>query len=148
MKRSEIRGNPMGMAPIPQLLWKNTLPLMFSLLAHSLYNFVDSVFVSHVSEKALTALSMAAPVQSMIGALGLGIAVGLNAAVSKAMGEQNEQKVRDTASAALWLSVAAWLIVVTVCIIGVEPYFAWQSAGDPEIAEAGVFSGYIRSMGL
>jgi len=142
VKESVLHDNSMGTAPIAQLLWKNTIPLMFSLLAHSLYNFVDSVFVSHVSEKALTALSMAAPVQSLIGALGLGIAVGLNAAVSKAMGEQNEQKVRDTASAALWLAVAAWLIMVTVCIVGFEPYFAWQSAGDPEIAEAGV--AYLR----
>jgi len=142
VNRRENRDNAMGTAPIAQLLWKNSVPLMFSLLAHSLYNFVDSVFVSYVSEKALTALSMAAPVQSLIGALGLGIAVGLNAAVSKAMGERDEQKVRDTASAALWLAVAAWLIVVTVCIIGVEPYFVWQSAGDPEITEAGV--AYLR----
>ena len=111
-------------------------------MPHSLYNFVDSVFVSHVSEAALTALSMAAPVQALIGALGCGIAVGLNAAISKAMGEKNAQKVRDTASAALWLAVAAWLMVALVCILGVEPYFAWQSAGDQEIAEAGV--SYLR----
>ena len=76
----------------------------------------------------MTALSMAAPVQALIGALGCGIAVGLNAAISKAMGEKNAQKVRDTASAALWLAVAAWLMVALVCILGVEPYFAWQSA--------------------
>lgn len=138
VKRSEIRVNPMGTAPIPQLLWKNSIPLIFSLLAHSLYNFVDSVFVSHVSEAALTALSMAAPVQAIIGALGCGIAVGLNAAISKAMGEKDEQKVRNTAAASLWLAVAAWLIVAVVCILGVEPYFAWQSAGNQEIAEAGV----------
>ena len=142
MKENENRGNPMGTAPIPQLLWKNSIPLIFSLLAHSLYNFVDSVFVSHVSEAALTALSMAAPVQAIIGALGCGIAVGLNAAISKAMGEKDEQKVRDTASAALWLAGAAWLIVAAVCILGVEPYFAWQSAGNQEIAEAGV--SYLR----
>lgn len=86
MNRSETHGNPMGTAPIPQLLWKNSIPLIFSLLANSLYNFVDSIFVSHVSEAALTALSMAAPVQALIGALGCGIAVGLNAAISKAMG--------------------------------------------------------------
>lgn len=134
--------NPMGVVPIPKLLWDNSIPLIFSLLAHSLYNFVDSVFVSYVSEAALTALSMAAPVQSLIGALGCGIAVGLNAAISKAMGEKDEQKVRDTASASLWLAVAAWLIVALVCIVGVEPYFAWQSAGNREIAEAGV--SYLR----
>ena len=111
IKKAAAPDHAMGTAPVSRLLLRNTLPLMVSLLAHSLYNFVDSVFVSHVSEKALTALSMAAPVQALIGALGLGIAVGLNAAISKAMGEGNGQKVRDTASASLWLAVAAWLIV-------------------------------------
>lgn len=142
MRQTIISNNPMGTVPIPKLLWNNSIPLIFSLLAHNLYNFVDSVFVSHVSEAALTALSMAAPVQSLIGALGCGIAVGLNAAISKAMGEQDEQKVRDTASASLLLAVIAWLIVAAVCIVGVEPYFAWQSGGDAEIAEAGV--AYLR----
>lgn len=142
MSQIEIDGNLMGTTPIPKLLWNNSIPLIFSLLAHNLYNFVDSVFVSHVSEAALTALSMAAPVQSLIGALGCGIAVGLNAAISKAMGEQDEQKVRDTASASLLLAVIAWLIVASVCIVGVEPYFAWQSGGDAEIAKAGV--AYLR----
>lgn len=142
VNKPELQNNPMGTVPIPRLLWNNSIPLIFSLLAHSLYNFVDSVFVSHVSEAALTALSMAAPVQALIGALGCGIAVGLNAAISKAMGEKDEQKVRDTASAALWLAVAAWLIVAVVCILGVEPYFAWQSSGNQEIAEAGV--SYLR----
>lgn len=142
MNKPEIQNNPMGTLPIPRLLWNNSIPLIFSLLAHSLYNFVDSVFVSYVSEAALTALSMAAPVQSLIGALGCGIAVGLNAAISKAMGEKDEQKVRDTASASLWLAVAAWLIVAVVCILGVEPYFVWQSAGNQEIAETGI--SYLR----
>lgn len=142
MDKPDIDDNPMGTVPVPRLLWNNSIPLIFSLLAHSLYNFVDSVFVSHVSEAALTALSMAAPVQALIGALGCGIAVGLNAAISKAMGEKDEQKVRDTASAALWLAVAAWLVVSAVCIAGVEPYFAWQAAGNQEIAEAGI--SYLR----
>ncbi len=134
--------NPMGTVPIPKLLWNNSIPLIFSLLAHNLYNFVDSVFVSHVSEAALTALSMAAPVQSLIGALGCGIAVGLNAAISRAMGEGKEKKVRDTASASLLLAVTAWLMVAVVCVFFVEPYFAWQSGGNREIAEAGV--AYLR----
>lgn len=138
MTNPEVCTNPMGVEPIPRLLWHNSIPLIFSLLAHSLYNFVDSVFVSYVSEAALTALSMAAPVQALIGALGCGIAVGLNAAISKAMGERDEQKVRNIASASLWLAVAAWLIVAVVCIVAVKPYFVWQSAGNQKIVEAGV----------
>lgn len=130
--------NNMGTAPVAQLLWRNSIPLIFSLLAHNLFNFVDSVFVSHVSEASLTALTMAAPVQALIGALGCGIAVGLNAAISKAMGEKNQQKVRDTASAALILGICGWIIVAIVGIVGLKPYFAWQAAGDAAISSAGV----------
>lgn len=132
----------MSTIPIPRLLWRNSVPLIFSLLAHSLYNFVDSVFISHVSEASLTALSMAAPVQALIGALGCGIAVGLNSAISKAMGEKDEKKVRQIASGALLLAVVSWLIISLVCYFWAEPYFLWQSGGDREITEAGVI--YLR----
>lgn len=71
--------NPMGTAKISGLVLKTGLPLMISLLINSLYNFVDSVFVARISEEALTALSLAAPVQIIMSAMGLGIAVGLQA---------------------------------------------------------------------
>ena len=142
MPKAHCLNDSMGETPIAKLLWNNSIPLIFSLLAHSLYNFVDSIFVSYVSEAALTALSMAAPVQALIGALGCGIAVGLNAAISKAMGEKDEKKVRDIASASLWLAIIAWAIVSLVCVVGIKPYFAWQSAGNHEIAEAGI--SYLR----
>lgn len=73
--------NKMGTGAIPSLLLKTAIPLMLSLLANNLYNMVDSIFISHMSEDALTALSMASPVQQLMAALGCGIAVGLNAAV-------------------------------------------------------------------
>lgn len=79
---------------------------MISLLINSLYNFVDSVFVSRISEDALTALSLAAPVQIIMSAMGLGIVVGLNAVISKALGEQDTEKVKRTVSAAFVLAEA------------------------------------------
>ncbi len=69
--------NSMGTAGIPGLALKTGVPLMISLLINSLYNFVDSVFVARISEDALTALSLAAPVQILMSAMGLGIAAGL-----------------------------------------------------------------------
>ena len=95
----------MGTAPVASLIWKTSIPLMLSLLVNSLYNLVDSIFVARISEEALTALSIAAPVQMLIGALGLGMAVGLNAAVSKALGERNRDEVRNIASAAMVMAV-------------------------------------------
>ena len=71
---------PAPVRPMPLVL-RTGVPLMISLLINSLYNFVDSVFVSRISEEALTALSLAAPVQILMSAMGLGIAVGLNAVI-------------------------------------------------------------------
>ncbi len=131
--------NRMGTQPVPRLLLGTAVPLMLSLLVNSLYNVVDSIFfVSRVNEAALTALSLAAPVQTIMSALGCGVAVGLNAAISKAMGEHNREKVRETASAAMLLSIGAYLLIALACVLGVRPYFAWQAAGQPEIAAYGV----------
>lgn len=89
-----MKENIMGIDAIPKLIRNTSIPMIFSLLMNSLYNIVDSVFVSRISEDALTALSLAAPIQLVISALGCGIAVGLNAAVSKALGEKTIRKCR------------------------------------------------------
>lgn len=141
MAQSHIE-NPMGSASIPLLLWKMSIPMMLSLMVCSLYNVVDSIFVSRLSEQALTALSLAAPVQAMMAALGSGIAVGLNAAVSKALGEKNRQKVRESASASMFLALCAYLLIAVACLLFTESYFRWQSGGNEEIAAYG--RSYLR----
>lgn len=85
----------MGTARMSGLVLKTGVPLMISLLINSLYNFVDSIFVSRVSEDALTALSLAAPVQILMSAMGLGIAVGLNAVISKALVHRIKKKWKE-----------------------------------------------------
>ncbi|NBH14460.1 hypothetical protein D3Z36_09800 [Lachnospiraceae bacterium] len=126
-KQIEQAENSMGTAKISGLVLKTGVPLMVSLLINSLYNFVDSVFVSRVSEDALTALSLAAPVQILMSAMGLGIAVGLNAVISEALGEQDGEKVKRTASAALVLAFLAWLLIVVLEIFTLATYFKWQA---------------------
>lgn len=129
--------NNMGTQKISRLILMTGLPLMLSLLINSLYNFVDSVFVSRISENALTALSLASPVQVLISALGLGNAVGLNAAISRSLGAGKPEEVKKTASAAIFLAFCAWCLISLACIIGIRPYFAWQAAGNEEIARYG-----------
>ncbi len=129
--------NRMGTAPVNRLILSMALPLMLSLLISSLYNFVDSVFVARVSEDALTAISLAAPVQTMISALGLGNAVGLNAVISKALGEKKQKKVKDAASAAIFIAICSWLINVILCIAFVHLYFEKQAGGNEVIAAYG-----------
>lgn len=134
--------NPMGVGKISGLVLKTGLPLMVSLLINSLYNFVDSVFVARISEEALTALSLAAPIQIIMSAMGLGIAVGLNAVISRALGERDGERVKDTASAALVLAFLAWVVVVILEVTVLGPYFRWQAGGDGAIMGYGI--SYLR----
>ncbi len=129
--------NPMGYAPMAKLILTTGIPLMLSLLINSLYNFVDSVFVSRVSEEALTALSLAAPIQTLVSALGLGNAVGLNAVISKALGERRPERVRKAADAAIFIALCSWGLIVVMCLALVGPYFNWQSGGNEAIAKYG-----------
>ncbi|WP_322173980.1 MATE family efflux transporter [Acutalibacter caecimuris] len=134
---SAAKENPMGYAPMAKLILTTGIPLMLSLLINSLYNFVDSVFVSRVSEDALTALSLAAPIQTLVSALGLGNAVGLNAVISKALGERRPEKVRRAADAAIFIALCSWGVIVVMCLALVGPYFEWQSGGNEAIAKYG-----------
>ena len=85
----EVRENKMGTQPIGDLLFKMSLPIMISMLVQALYNIVDSIFVAKISEDALTAVSLAFPVQNLMIALGAGTGVGINALLSKSLGEKN-----------------------------------------------------------
>ena len=134
--------NLMGTMPIPQLIIKTSIPLIISLLVNNLYNLVDSIFVSRVSEEALTGIALAAPLQMIMIALGCGLAVGLNAMVSKALGEKKQEEVKKTTSAAIVMAFGAYLINAAVCLLAARPYFAWQAGGNETIAEYG--SVYIR----
>lgn len=134
--------NSMGTMPIPALVRKTGFPLMLSLLVSSLYNVVDSIFVSYISEDALTALSMAAPVQMLMSALGCGIAVGLNAVISKELGAGNQNEVEKTASAAVFLGISAYVLIAVGGILFTTPFFSWQSGGNIEIFQYG--TAYLR----
>lgn len=130
--------NSLGTRNMRSLVLATGVPLMLSLLIHSMYNFVDSVFVSHVSEDALTAVSLAGPIQIIVSSLGLGNAVGLNAVISKALGEKREDKVRRAADASIFIGICAWVLIVVSCVLFVKPYFAWQSEGNETIARYGI----------
>ena len=137
MNERQPKENIMGTAEVSRLVLTTGIPLMLSLLINSLYNFVDSVFVSRVAEDALTALSLSAPVQVLVSALGLGNAVGLNAAISKALGEKRPDKVKKIANAAIFIAFCAWILICLACLIGINRYFAWQSGGNETIAAYG-----------
>lgn len=138
MAETAQKENIMGTQKMSKLVLFTGIPLMISLFINSLYNFVDSMFVSQVSEKALAALSLAAPVQLLVSALGLGNAVGLNAVISKALGRKDTGEVRRAADAAIFIALCSWVVITALCLLFVKRYFVWQSGGDEVIAEYGI----------
>lgn len=106
--------NKMGVMPIPRLLLTMAIPLMLSLLVQSLYNIVDSIYVSRISEKALTATSLAYPVQILMIALGVGTAVGINALLSRLLGQKKQEEVTKGAVTGLVLAALSSLLFIVV----------------------------------
>lgn len=119
--------NKMGVMPINKLLLSMSLPIMISMLVQALYNVVDSIFVARINENALTAVSLAFPIQSLMIALGAGTAVGVNAVLSKALGEREYEKVNKTAENAIFLVWVCYLVFLVVGIFATVPFYASQT---------------------
>ncbi len=134
---SQSNSQQMGTLPIPKLLLQLSLPLTVALLINNLYNLVDSIFIAHLNEKALTALSLAAPIQALIAALGSGMAVGLNAAISHALGKKDSHRVKATAATGIFMAFGAYLLILFTEILILKPFLSWQTA-DPEIFTYGL----------
>ena len=106
----ENKQNIMGYEPIGRLVVKLSLPLMLSMLIQALYNVVDSIFVSRVSETALTAVSLAFPLQNLIIAFGVGTAVGVNSLLARKLGEKDNASAERCANNGIFLALATWLV--------------------------------------
>jgi len=119
--------NKMGTMPIARLLYSMALPMILSMLVQALYNVVDSIYVSRISESAVTALGLAFPVQNMQIGFATGIGVGMNALLSKSLGEGNQERVNHAAGNGILLTAIATVIFVLFGILGSHPYYAMQS---------------------
>lgn len=128
--------NKMGVMPENKLLLSMSLPMMISMLVQALYNVVDSIFVSRINENALTAVSLAFPVQSFMIAVAVGTAVGVNALLSKTLGEKEYGKAQIVANNAVFLAVVCYMVFCVVGIFAVEPFYMTQTK-DAEILEYG-----------
>ena len=107
-----VKENKMGILPINKLLFNMSLPIMVSMLIQALYNIVDSIFVSKISENAFTAVSLAFPVQNLMIALGAGTGVGINALLSKSLGEKDFDRANRTARNGIFLTFINYFIFV------------------------------------
>lgn len=137
VKNAVPEENKMGVMPVKKLLFSMSVPMMISMMVQALYNVVDSIFVARVSENALTAVSLANPVQMLMIAIGAGTCVGVNALLSRFLGEGNPEKASLVAKNGIFLAFMSSLIFVFIGLFVSRPFFEAQT-NDPEIIEFGV----------
>lgn len=128
--------NKMGVMPIPKLLITMSLPMILSMLVQALYNVVDSIFVAKLNEAALTAVSLAFPVQNLMIAIAVGTGVGINALLSRYLGEHRFDNANDVAKNGIFISIISGLIFTVIGVSGAGVFFRAQTS-DPEIIRYG-----------
>lgn len=133
---TNVKENKMGTMPIPRLLITMSLPMILSMLVQALYNIVDSIFVAQLNENALTAVSLAFPIQTLMIAVAGGTGVGVNALLSKSLGERNPKEASEVAKNGIFLSVIGCLVFAILGIIGSRFFFLVQT-DDAQIVEYG-----------
>ncbi len=146
----ESKENKMGVLPINKLLISMSVPMMISMLVQALYNVVDSIFVAQLSENALNAVSLAFPVQNLMIAVSTGTGVGINALLSKSLGEKNFDRANRAASNGVFLAVCSYAVFALLCGFFSRTFFAIQT-DVPEIVDAGaqyIFICGVLSFGL
>ena len=124
---NQAQENKMGVMPENRLLLTMAIPIVISMLVQALYNVVDSVFVAQLSEDALNAVSLAFPVQNLMIAVAVGTGVGINALLSKSLGEGNQAKADRTAMNGLFLSALSFLVFAVIGLTCSRLYFTIQT---------------------
>ena len=125
-----MKENKMGTMPVNKLLINMALPMMISMLVQALYNIVDSIFVARISEEALTAVSMAFPMQNlMIGVAG-GVGVGTNALLSRALGEGRHGEADKMAVQGIFITACSYIIFLAIGLFFAREFFVIQGANE------------------
>ena len=134
-----IQENKMGVMPVRKLLISMSLPMMISMFVQAMYNIVDSIFVARISENALTAVSLAFPMQTIMFSVAAGTGIGVNALVSRALGAKEFDKANKIAANGLFIYFISYIVMLILGLTAVRPFFRMQTNADQqEILELGV----------
>ena len=123
IKKKTISADKMGNTPMLRLILSMSLPTMFSMIIQAMYNIVDSVFVSSLGQDALTALSLAYPLQLITISVAVGTGVGINSFISRRLGEKNQELANNGAANGIFISIISWLVFLLVGIFLTVPFF-------------------------
>ena len=136
--------NKMGIMPVNKLLISMSLPMMASMMVQALYNIIDSMFVAQLSENALTAVSLAFPAQNLMIAVAMGTGGGMNALVSRSLGEGNRERANLIANNGILLMFLSAVAFCILCIFGSRLFFSLQTT-DAQIIQYG--TEYLQIVG-
>ena len=146
MRNNDLRENKMGVMPVGKLLVNMALPMIISMLIQALYNIVDSIYVSQISESAVTALSLAFPIQNLQIGFAVGIGVGVNSLLSKSLGERDQEAANRAAGNGIFLMLIVTVAFILFGFFGVRPYYEMQSNVE-ETVESGIIYTAICCIG-
>ena len=136
MKETTSSSEKLGTMPIGKLLATMSIPVIFSMLVQSLYNVVDSIFVSQIGEDALTAVSLAFPLQMLIIAFALGVGVGVNSLIARKLGEGNKDAASQTASTGIFLAIINAILFLLMGLFFTK-FFMQMFSNDATIVDMG-----------
>ena len=128
--------NKMGVMPVGRLILNMSLPMILSMLVQALYNIVDSVYVSRVSEAALTAVSLSFPAQNLMIGLATGTGVGVNALLSRALGAKDSDRANRVAENGVFLALVGYAVFLIFGLFASRAFIAAQTS-QPEIIQYG-----------
>lgn len=124
---NEIKENKMGYMPVGKLVFTMSLPMIISMLVQACYNIIDSIYISRFSEEALAAVSYAFPAQNLMIGFATGVGVGVNAVLSKSLGEKNYKGVNKAAGNGLLLAVVSYVLFLIFGLFGANWFISFQT---------------------
>ena len=134
MENKENRNteNKMGTMPIFQLLMSMAIPMMLSFFIQAMYNIVDSMFVARISENALTAVSLAFPMQQIMNAISIGTGVGISASIPRALARKQNKQADSLANTGIFLCLCYVIVFIILGLTFTRKFYSMQT-GVPEI---------------
>lgn len=148
MEKQNTQENKMGVMPVPKLLITMSLPMIISMLVQALYNIVDSIFVAKLSEEALTAVSLAFPIQSLMIAVAAGTGVGVNALLSRYLGEKKHEEANEIGRNGIFLAILSFLVFAILGFFGSKFFFAVQTKDAEIVANGTVYMQIVTTLSI
>lgn len=148
MSEAVLEENKMGVMPIGKLLVTMSIPMMISMMVQALYNIVDSIFVAKLSEDALTAVSLAFPIQNLMIAFGVGTGVAVNALVSRHLGEKDFDRANDVARHGIVLNIITYVVFAVCIVLGSHSFFEVQTTDETIVKLGDTYLSLIGILGI